>query len=78
MPMTRPRQYFNRQGRIIFVSDGISGSRAWFTCFRKSSGSLKRVVTPALPERWNRDDAQADLDAFAQTHRLDEAPSGKE
>jgi hemolysin-activating ACP:hemolysin acyltransferase len=63
-------QYRLNAERVLFVSDGISGGRTWFTAWRKPSGSSRRFITPHLPQRKTRDEAQADLDRFALARRL--------
>jgi hypothetical protein len=45
----------------FFVSDGISRGRTWATYRRRKSGSLQRVVSPALPLRGTREEAEQDL-----------------
>ena len=42
---------------LPFVSDGISNGRTWATYRRKTSGALKRIVSPATvgrstPSHW--------------------------
>jgi hypothetical protein len=51
----------DRRGRVLFVSDGISGGKTWGTYYRKPSGSLKRLVSKHLPLRTSRAAAEADL-----------------
>ncbi len=51
-------------GRVLFISPGLSQD-IWATYWRKPSGALKRVISPALPLRRDRDQAQRDLDAYA-------------
>lgn len=51
---------------VVFVSDGISRGRSWGTFYRLPSGSLRRLVRKSLPMRVTRDEAQADLDAYAK------------
>jgi len=38
----RGDQYRAPDGRVMFVSSGISGGRTWGTYWRKPTGSLKR------------------------------------
>ncbi len=45
----------------FIISDGISGGRTWATYRRRSSGSLQRVKSPALPLRETREEAERDL-----------------
>lgn len=58
--------YRDHQGRILFVHCGISGGRTWGTYYRRSSNALRRFVSPALRLRETREQAQADLDAYAK------------
>jgi hypothetical protein len=62
--------YRDHQGRILFVHCGISGGKTWGTYYRKSPTHLRRVVSPALKLRETREQAQADLDAYAKKMRL--------
>jgi len=63
--------YRDQQGRILFVSDGISCGKLWTTFYRKPNGSLKRYKSPRLlPLRRTRIQAQRDLDAFAILRNL--------
>jgi hypothetical protein len=64
---------YRDQGRVLFVTDAFSGGRVWFTGYRKPSGALKRVCSPSLPVRKNHDEAQADLNQWAQKKGLPEA-----
>lgn len=50
----------------LFVSSGISGGDAWMTCYRKDNGSLARLKRRALPVRQRREEAEADLIAYAE------------
>lgn len=61
--------YYDREtGRKYFVSQGIGGGpgRPWFTLYENGTGSTHRLVTKALPLRDTREEAQADLDAYAR------------
>ena len=59
---------------IVFVSDGISEGRHWTTYYRKpDNGSLKRVVSAKLQTRDTREEAQNDLDDWAEDHNFAEA-----
>lgn len=67
-----PTQYRHSQGWILFVSSGISDGEDWMTVYvkpgkdgRYRSGS-HRLKSPALPLRGTREDAQADLDRYAE------------
>ena len=57
--------YRDNQGRLLFVSAGISDGTIWGTYFRKPTGSLKRVCSPSLPLWLCRDDAEKDLLFYA-------------
>lgn len=67
-----PKAYRDKQGRILFVSGGISSGKSWMTCYRKPSGSLKRVVSANLPLRDRRDQAEADLREYATKNGFEE------
>ena len=58
-------QYRDKQGRVLFVSDGISQGGFFGTFTRKPSGSLRRVVSKALPMRITRVEAEGDLRRYA-------------
>ena len=58
-------KYRDKQGRVLYVSDGISRGEIWFTAYRKASGATKRLCVAALPIRDTRQEAQADLDRYA-------------
>lgn len=61
------RYYRSKQG-FLFVSDGISNGRTWSTYYRTRTGSLRRLKM--MPLRQTREEAQADLDAYAQARGL--------
>jgi len=63
--MNNPKAYIDDHGRMLMVSDGISGGQVWMTCYRKPSGGSKRLTSKHLPLRDTREEAQADLDARA-------------
>ena len=56
--------YRDAQGRLLFVSDGISGGEAWGTFYRKPSGALKRYR--GLEMRDEHEEAERDLDTYAR------------
>lgn len=62
--------YRDHLGRTLFVHDGISSGKTWGTYYRKSPTHLRRVVSPALRLRETREQAQADLDAYAKKARM--------
>ena len=63
--MAEYTEYLDHNGQRIKVSSGISGGKYWITCRVKKSGSLQRVKSKFLPERLTREDAQDDLDRYA-------------
>ena len=60
------REYIDEEANIVKVSDGISGGKFWMTCRVKPSGALQRVKSKFLPIRNKREEAQADLDVYAE------------
>lgn len=44
----------------------------WMTCYRKPNGSLRRVKTKFLPLRDSKEQAQADLDRYAEMRGMEE------
>ena len=58
--------YYDDNDHEIFVHDGISNGEKWGTFYRKPNGALKRVVSKNLLMRDTREEAQADLDAYAE------------
>ena len=67
------KKYCDFQGRVLFVSPGISGGDCWMTVYYKSNGiSTKRLVSPALPLRETKELAQADLDRYAEQRCMEE------
>lgn len=63
-------EYVDKKGRRLFVSDGIARGTHWMVCFRKPTGSLKRLVSKELPVCTSRSRAQQLLDAYAAKHGL--------
>jgi len=53
--------YVTSDGRVVFVTTGISGGRSWFTGYRLPNGSLRRFTSPHLPLRPTMSLAQKDL-----------------
>ena len=70
-------QYIDNEGRVLFVSDGISDAKTWATYRRRPSGSLQRVKSSRLKLRLTREAAQADLDRFARRNDLRPAMGGE-
>lgn len=66
------RAWLAQDGKPLFVHCGISGGTSWGTFHRKASGSLKRVVSQAMPMVSDRGQAQANLDKWARKHKLQE------
>ena len=55
--------------KIIEAGQGL-GERSFFTGWRSPSGGFHRVVSKSLPVRETLEEAQVDLDAFAQLKGL--------
>ena len=61
------KQYYDENGALIFASCGISDGSKWMTVRQKTTRSgTHRIKTKRLPIRATRDEAQADLDAYAR------------
>ena len=56
-------------GKVIEAGKGL-GERAFFTGWRSARGGFHRVVSKSLPVRETLEEAQADLDAWAQRKGL--------
>ncbi len=67
------RSYRDDQGRIITVADGISQGAFWGAYYVKPNGAFKRIRSKLLPIRRTVDEAQADLDFYAQRMKYQEA-----
>lgn len=63
-------RYLSKDGRILFVADGISSGEWWGTFYRKSNGNLARFKSAQLPMRKRKKDAQQDLDQYAEANGL--------
>lgn len=62
------KKYFDQNGALAFVSSGISGGAVWMTVRRKKpTAGTHRIVSPRLPLRQTPEEAQKDLDAYAQS-----------
>lgn len=59
------RCYYSKYG-LLFVSDG--GGKGWSTYYRTRFKNLRRLKM--MPVRQTREEAQADLDAYAEARRL--------
>lgn len=67
---TQGRRYRDFQGRTLFVSPALTNGSTWMTVYAKPNGSLKRVKSKWLPLRETREEAQRDLDRFAEERGL--------
>lgn len=69
-----PKTYLDQnQGREVFVSKGLwgkDGQTQYGTFWRSPSGGLHRVKSPAMPMVATREEAQANLDAWAEKKGL--------
>ncbi len=74
LPTTR----YKYQKYEIFVSAGLGGKE--YGTFRKSNGGsgLKRIVSKKMPMVADRNEAQRNLDKFANDNRLEVVPSTEE
>jgi hypothetical protein len=55
--------YTTASGKVLLVCAGLGGDT--FAAYeRKPNGALKRLVSPALPVRKTRDEAQRDFEAW--------------
>ncbi len=63
-------KYLMADGRELFVTDGFSEGRTWFTAYKAPTGSTRRYKSPDLPCRRTREEAQADLDSYARKKGL--------
>lgn len=68
----QPTTYTDMQSNNYFTSQGIGGPKGdWFTVrVKPGKTAQQRVKSPALPEREKREDAEADLKAYAEKHGL--------
>lgn len=58
-----PRRYLHENGRELFVSNGLGSEYGTF--WRSEKGGLHRVKSPDMPMVATREEAQANLDAWA-------------
>ncbi|TEB13390.1 ParB/RepB/Spo0J family partition protein [Pelotomaculum propionicicum] len=63
------RSYIDESGKEVFASDGIGGE-TFGTFWRSPSGGLHRVKSPAMPMVATREEAQKNLDAWAEKKGL--------
>lgn len=60
-------EYLDENANLVFVSSGISGGKVWMTVRQKpSQKGTHRIKTKYLPIRHSMDEAQADLDTYAE------------
>lgn len=65
----KPRSYLDENGQEIFVAAGLGGDT--FGSFRcKPNGSLQRVKSPAMPMVDSREEAEKNLQAWAEKKGL--------
>lgn len=53
--------YFLSDGRELYVTDGFSKGRTWFTDYTAKTGSTRRFKSPVLQCRKTREEAQEDI-----------------
>jgi len=59
-------RYDDGRGNVVFVSDGISDGKCFFTVKRRRDRlGMHRIKSPMLPERATAADAQQDLEIYA-------------
>lgn len=69
-----PKQYYDENGALVFVSCGISDGSRWMAVRHKTVRSgTHRIKSPALPIRPSQKEAQNDLDAYSLKRGWDEA-----
>lgn len=69
-----PKEYYDDNGALVFVSSGISGGDKWMTVRQKKPTSgTHRIKSPKLPLRKTQEEAQQDLDAYALSKNWDVA-----
>ena len=66
--------YKDRNGRILFISDGITKGEAYGTFYLTANGALRRFKAKNLIMRTNRSKAEEDLLGYAKLHGLLEVP----
>lgn len=59
--------YRDENGRVYFVSDGISQGEFWGTFYRSGTGSLRRYR--GLPMREDKRQAEEDLKLYAAARK---------
>lgn len=72
--MKAETKYYHRgTGKILEVAQSFNDM--WIVATRKPNGSLQRFKSRACPPCRDRDECQANLDAFALARRLPESVS---
>ena len=66
------RRYSDFLGRVLYVSPALTNGTTWMTVYSKENGSLKRVKSKWLPLRETREQAQGDLDKYAEERGMGE------
>lgn len=73
--MPEETTYTTASGRVYLVTCGINREgKTWATYERKPSGSLRRVVSKWLPQRWTHDDALQDFDHWIKSSCIERPP----
>lgn len=67
--MANSKRYLDKKGRVIFVAQGLGDKFGTF--WQSHAGGLHRVKSPAMPMVTTREEAQANLDAYAQARGLE-------
>lgn len=68
------KKYVTDRGLVAFVSNGFGKGGKWMSVARKDTfQGTHRIVTKNLPLRDTREEAQADLDAYAKKKGWKEA-----
>ena len=67
---TQGRRYSDFQGRVLYISPALTNGSTWMTVYSKENGSLRRVKSKWLPLRETREQAQEDLDRYAEERGL--------
>ena len=70
-------KYIDENGILVVVSSGISGGNAYMACRVRKSGSLQRIKSKNLPIRNTRNEAQEDLDLYAENRGWSVAEDSK-
>lgn len=60
----------DKQGRKLFISDGISNGKTWGVFYRKANGNMARLKSKYLPMCANINEAVVMLKRYAKKHNL--------